>query len=302
MSRPSALLTMAAIILTAAAMPAAADRPTRVIKVTGSLHAVSDAIPDVALCNAEGGVYAVGPTDVPESGTSTITGTFHGTGRFCGHVVPGIGPGGSLPFVETDTFTGTVRGCGTGTVTYHVAGFVGTRFDAARRGLPTEEDWQIARGSGVGGLAGLRSGGGHDSGQINPDSSIDTDFTGTVSCARAKGKPVQTYDTAVNGAWTVTGCVPTSAPSSTSFPMPLTSTCTGQSQGSWNGVVVDHNRAIIGEDLGVTSLDDIELTGIASDGTSGTLHIRRSITVAGDTSEFEGVWRRPTPTGTGPPV
>jgi hypothetical protein len=290
MSRPSALLAAAAVLLALLAAPAAgSDRSGRIIRVTGTLRAVTDAVPDVTLCNAEGGAYAIGPTDLPESGSSTITGTFRGTGRFCGHLVPGIGPGGSLPFVETDTFTGTVRGCGTGTVIYHVTGFVGTRFDTGRGGLPTEEDWRIARGSGLAGLSGLRSGGGHDSGQINLDSSIDTDFKGTVTCAHVKPKPATTYDTALSGVWTVTGCAPTSVPSSVSFPMPLTSVCAGQSQGSWNGLVIDHNKALMGEDLGLTSQDDIELRGAAADGSCGTLHIRQAITVAGDTSELKGV-------------
>ena len=290
MSRPSALLAAAAALLVLLTVPALGSQGSgRTIKVTGMLHAVADAVPDVSLCNAEGGVYAVGPTDVPESGSSTITGTFQGTGRFCGHVVAGVGPGGSVPFVETDTFTGAVKGCGVGTVTYHVTGYVGTQPDVARGGLPTEEDWQIARGSGLGGLSGLVSGGGHDTGQINVDSSIDTDFTGTVSCAQVKPRPATTYTTALAGAWTVTGCAPTSVPTSADFPMPFTSICSGQSQGSWNGLVVDHNEALMGEDLGLTSHDDIDLTGIASDGSCGTLHIRQSITVAGDTSELKGV-------------
>jgi hypothetical protein len=272
------------------ALPAvAADRTVHTVKVTGSLHAMSDAVPDTTLCDAEGGAYAIGPTDLPESGTSRYTGTFEGTGRFCGRFVPGIGPGGSLPFIETDTFTGTVHGCGVGTVTYHVKGYVGSRFDPDRGGLPTEEDWRLAPRSGHGGLAGMRSGGGHDSGQINVDGSIDTDFTGTVTCAQVRPAPVRTYDTQLSGVWTVTGCAPTSVPTSASFPMPLTGVCTGQSQGTWNGLVVDHNRATMGEDLGLTSQDDIQLTGVASDGTCGTLHIRQRITVAGDTSELKGV-------------
>jgi hypothetical protein len=154
------------------------------ISVTGHLHAIPDVVPDTTLCQAEGGVYAVGPSDAPESGTSTITGTFNGTGRFCGHTLRRIGPGGSLPFIETDTFTGTVRGCGKGTVTYHVNGVVRTRPHPATLGLPTDETWQIAAHSGTAGLHSLTSGHGHDVGQINADSSIDTDFRGSVTCTR----------------------------------------------------------------------------------------------------------------------
>lgn len=43
------------------------------------------------------------------------------------------------------------------------------------------------------------------------------------------------------------------------------------------------------EDLSLKSQDDIFLYGRASDGTCGSLHIRQTITVAGDTSELKGV-------------
>ncbi|MDP9181645.1 MAG: hypothetical protein M3P04_02560 [Actinomycetota bacterium] len=159
--------------------------PTKAHPVTarGVLDAVADPVPDPTLCNAAGGTYVAGPADFPESGTSTLKGTFDGTGRFCGHTTGFPGPGGRIEVVETDTFTGTVHGCGTGTVVYRVKGYVGAVPDLARRGLPSEEDWQIVPGSGTGGLRSLRSGGGHDSGQINLDSSIHTDFKGHVSCA-----------------------------------------------------------------------------------------------------------------------
>ncbi len=291
--RRSAVLVTGFLLASSTAALGATGKQARVVKVVGHLHATSDAVPDASLCNSQGGEYAIGATDVPESGTSTITGTFAGTGRFCGHTTAGVGPGGSLPFVETDVFTGTVHGCGTGTLIYHVRGYVGSHFSTARNGLPTEEDWRIAAGSGTTGLRGLTSGGGHDSGEIHPDTSIDTSFTGSVRCVpSSRGSAPhsgKTYTTAVYGDWYSTGCVPTSLPSSASFPIRLAGVCTGSADGSWTGVDVDHTVAAMGEDLGLKSNDDIYLYGRAADGTCGSLHIRQAITVDGATSELKGV-------------
>jgi hypothetical protein len=155
--------------------------------VVGHLSAVSDAVPDTNLCRAAGGAFVPGPGDVPESGNSTITGTFQGTGRFCGHTTGAPDAQGRVRFVEIDVFTGAVRGCGRGSVTYQVEGTVGLLPDASRGGLPTEEDWQIVPRSGTGGLRGVLSGGGHDKGELNPDGSIDTDFVGRVTCVPHRG-------------------------------------------------------------------------------------------------------------------
>lgn len=80
-----------------------------------------------------------------------------------------------------NTFTGTVSGCGAGSITYSVEGVV-YPFDPMTQRVPVEEDWQILEGSGTGGLHGLRSGGGHGNAQINLDLSIDAEFNGIVRC------------------------------------------------------------------------------------------------------------------------
>jgi hypothetical protein len=289
--RSGVLVTGLALLASSTPALSATDQHGRVVRVVGRLHATSDAVPDTSLCDAQPDGYAVGPADVPESGTSTLTGTFAGTGRFCGHTTRGLGPGGSLPFVETDVFTGTVHGCGTGSATYRVRGYVGSSYSTARNGLPTEEDWQVVAGSGTAGLRGLTSGGGHDSGAIHPDTSIDTDFTGSVRCARNSppGEQHRSYTTVLTGDWYSTGCVPTSVPPSASFPMRLAGVCTGSADGSWTGVEVDHAVGVLGSDLGLRSVDDIRLYGRASDGTCGSLHIRQTITVDGTTSALKGV-------------
>ena len=289
--RRACLSTAAAVLAVTTTVAGASDAKARAVRVVGSLHASSDAVPDEALCDADGGDYAVGPTEAPESGTSTLRGTFDGTGRFCGHTTAGVGPGGAIPFVETDTFTGTVHGCGTGTVVYHVSGYIGGQLDPSRQGLPTEEDWQIVPGSGTGGLRGIRSGGGHDSGQINLDSSIDTEFSGRLTCVPDRSTPraAPGYAVPVSGTWAVTGCVPTSVPTSPAFPLALTGDCTGGASGSWTGLTVDRTTATMDQDLSLRSRDDITLYGRADDGTCGSLHVRQIVTVAGDTSELKGV-------------
>ena len=175
-------MVLAAALALTSPTATGAPRHGRTVVVTGHLHALSDAIPDTALCEAAGGAFVPGPLDVPESGTSVLTGTFNGTGRFCGHTTGVPDATGRVAFVEVDVFTGTVRGCGRGRVTYRVSGTVGLVPDASLEGLPTDEQWRIVAGTGVGGLRGLTSGGGHDLGHLHADASIDTDFVGRVTC------------------------------------------------------------------------------------------------------------------------
>jgi hypothetical protein len=166
-----------------AAVPAHADNAHR-ITVHGTLHALTDVVTDTSLCKAQGGSYVPGALDYAYSGTSTYAGTFRGTGRFCGHSTGGPAADGSVPFTETDTFVGTVNGCGTGTVVYDVHGFIHPSLDLGRRALNADEDWRVVPRSGLKGLRGLRSGNGHDPAWINADTSIDADFLGVVTCAR----------------------------------------------------------------------------------------------------------------------
>jgi len=166
--------------------------PSSNLTVSGGVHVKpTDAVADPTLCDAQGREYSTSATDYVYSGSSTYYGTFEGTGRLCGHSTPGFGPGNSIPFVEVDEFTGTVHGCGTGSVIYTVHGFVEAGFDTGSRGLPGHEQWQLDVRSATKGLRGLRSGSGRDVGTINPDSSIDAPFVGRVTCVRpsSQGSP-----------------------------------------------------------------------------------------------------------------
>lgn len=145
------------------------SRSATVIEVRGSLHAEPSSLPD-AQCPA-GTQYSMYPE---------YSGVFSGTGVVCGRS-NGVNSDGSLSFAETNKFTGTVSGCGAGSITYSVEGVV-YPLDPVTQTLPANEDWQIIEGSGTGGLRRLRSGGGHNNAVINSDGSIDAEFNGFVRC------------------------------------------------------------------------------------------------------------------------
>jgi len=75
-----------------------------------------------------------------------------------------------------DQFTGTIRGCGTGSVVYQ------QQFSFDSKGN-FQGRWQMIEGSGIGGLAGLRGTGSY-SADIKPDRSISGDYSGTVHCSK----------------------------------------------------------------------------------------------------------------------
>ena len=182
-------LTLAVVVaatLLASAQAQAASKQ-HVVTVKGTLHAVFDAVPDQSLCAAQGGEYVVRPTDyLWWSATSTLKGTFTGTGRHCGHSTS-LNPDGSASYVETTTFTGRVAGCGRGSVIYNVHGVLRPAFDASRRAVPTDEHWKIAAHSGTAGLRGLTSGSGHGPAWMNVDTSLDADVLGHVTCTPTAG-------------------------------------------------------------------------------------------------------------------
>jgi hypothetical protein len=179
--RYAPLAVATALLAGGSALPSHAEGG-RTVRVVSQLHGVQDAVPDGSVCAARGGEYVPGPTDLAYSGVSTYTGTFEGTGRFCGYIPPRPNADGSLSFVETDVFTGLVRGCGRGSITYVVHGFIYPSVDLTRRSLDAAEDWVVVARTGTQGLRGLLSGRGHDPAWVNADDTVDADFRGTVRC------------------------------------------------------------------------------------------------------------------------
>lgn len=159
----------------------------RTIRVHGTLDATEDAVPDTSVCLGPGHRYTAGPLDTPYSGTSIYRGTFRGTGKFCGYILPSLNSDGSVPFAETDVFSGRLVGCGRGTITYTVRGSASEVPDLRTLALPAQEDWRVARGTGSHDLSGITRGHGHDPARINADTSIHAEFRGVITCHRVSG-------------------------------------------------------------------------------------------------------------------
>ncbi len=76
----------------------------------------------------------------------------------------------------TETFTGTVQGCGTGSMSYSL-------FSTEDTGGNTRVTWQVIEGAGTGELVRLR-GHGTQTGLFRSDYSSSGDFRGVVECPR----------------------------------------------------------------------------------------------------------------------
>lgn len=184
MSRTALYRLVIALTLVAMAWPGtagAAKERSKTVPVSGSLTGAAEPPFDSSLCDAQAGEYRASPGDFAYSGTAKLVGTFNGTGKFCGHNTRSLARPGSVATIEIILFTGTVKGCGTGTVKYEVRGFV-TPSPGPGRLATADEFWKIIPGSGTGGLRSLTSGGGRNAGQMNSDTSLATDFKGSVSC------------------------------------------------------------------------------------------------------------------------
>lgn len=106
--------------------------------------------------------------------------TWHGTSVYDFCLVPASTPN-SFTFSGIETFTGTVDGCGTGTITYTVAdGFAQLAPDpTAPNG---HQSWTIVPGAGTGGLAGVTGGLGVGIFTIQPTLANEGFFAGFLTC------------------------------------------------------------------------------------------------------------------------
>lgn len=107
-----------------------------------------------------------------ERTTTTLTGTFSGTSVSAGAAVPNAT--GAYNAVGIHLFTGTVEGCGAGTLVW-------TEELVSEGGAETAGTWHIADGSGTGALESV-SGGGSFQAHVNPDASGTGTATGRISC------------------------------------------------------------------------------------------------------------------------
>jgi hypothetical protein len=84
-------------------------------------------------------------------------------------------PSGVTYSAVIETFTGTVKGCGTGSMSYYLFA------TDAGAGSNTEVTWKVIEGAGTGELAEL-SGHGSQTGVFRSDYSSSGDFRGYVKC------------------------------------------------------------------------------------------------------------------------
>jgi len=108
------------------------------------------------------------------TGPETITGDWQGQSDYAYGFF--ILPAAHWYGGGVDHFTGTISGCGTGSVAYQ------EQFSSDRKGN-FQGQWQMIEESGTGGLAGLR-GTGIYSGITKPDGSTVGDNSGTVYCSK----------------------------------------------------------------------------------------------------------------------
>ncbi len=116
-------------------------------------------------------------------GTGTYTGDLDGSLAYSGYgYVRDDGKVGSRE--DSNLFTGTVAGCGTGTFRYKAEG-VFNGVDPAAGGLVGEETLDIIPGTGSGGLSGL-SGSAIGAFVAHADGSLDVDYMGRFDCPKKK--------------------------------------------------------------------------------------------------------------------
>ena len=164
----------------------AVAQSSKVNTVTAHLHAVVDmstARPECSLASTLPDCNHISYSGA----TGEYSGGLVGTLSFSGYGY--IRNDGKLAIQEDeDIFTGTVKGCGTGAFTYSASGVFDV--DPANGGLVGDEVLKVVRGSGSGGLKGLR-GGATGTFVVNQDGSIDADYDWAVTCGNQRASDAQ---------------------------------------------------------------------------------------------------------------
>jgi hypothetical protein len=164
-ARPAATTSVAAKAQTAAPKPGGVsvgahwENPPDKFTMTPPCSATAY-VPKTGLCRGTG------------SGRATISGSWHG---FTAYEYGFATTPANLTYVTViETFTGTIPNCGTGSMTYRLAGTV----DAAGK---IEDEWTIVPGFGSGGLANV-TGHGTQLGRYKADFTQSGDFSGHLAC------------------------------------------------------------------------------------------------------------------------
>ena len=114
---------------------------------------------------------------VPVSGgpESSVSGDLNGTGVYAG-AARLLGSNEAISSALA-TFTGTVKGCGTGTITIRYAAHYSSRLPHGGGGT-----WEVVGGVGTGALSHLTGRGTFTVGTVKPDLSGTDSFEGTIHC------------------------------------------------------------------------------------------------------------------------
>ena len=170
------LITCCFLVLHGIANADAGDKKGGPIQIKAHLETTPDHYDMAPPCSAW--------TSVPSKGTcrglgrntgpERITGDWQGQSEYTYGFF--IFPSGHSYGSGVDHFTGTIGGCGTGSVLYQA------EYSADSKGN-VQGQWQMIEGSGTGGLADLR-GTGTFMQITKPDGSTVGDYSGTVYCSK----------------------------------------------------------------------------------------------------------------------
>jgi hypothetical protein len=157
-----------------AATPAEATNPHRAHRVT--VHAHWENPPDSFVlsppCTQTEYIPLTGLCHGTGAGNATITGSWQGTTTYVyGFVTT---PANLTHITILETFTGTITGCGTGTMTYRLTGTVSATGTIS-------DTWETVPDLGSGDLVNV-TGSGAQLGTYNPDFTQTGDFTGHLYC------------------------------------------------------------------------------------------------------------------------
>jgi hypothetical protein len=173
--RLAQVLAAGAVLALVGTAPVASAAPLRTVPVFAHFDDAGVVTPSTIPC--DGGQAVHGHATFGGHTGDTWTGT--ADYDFC------LKPGpvaNTLVYSGTGTFTGTARGCGTGSMGYEVRnGFVDQQQNpTAPNGF---EEWRVRPGTGTGGLAGVTAGQGVGVYTIFPTLANNGIFAGSLTCA-----------------------------------------------------------------------------------------------------------------------
>jgi hypothetical protein len=159
----------------AAAAPTVGSPTHRSVAVNADFRAPPDVVTFAEPCSATNPTPTVGVCRGISFGGATYTGTLQGTSVY--QTAFTVSRSGMVYFVAMETFTGTVAGCGTGTMTSRSAGSI-----SATGELRYHQ--QVVEGLGTDGLADV-AGQSTATGTYNADGTQTGHLTGRLHCSRS---------------------------------------------------------------------------------------------------------------------